>query len=155
MNAGHSLQCKIKNQTKHFLFNIPTLQKLKKIIHDVDATATTARPECSCPTGVRLESLRPCNADPDPVALAAGQLQNKVQAVLPRPCHSLWSQPGVSNGNSPASRHQQITFRATLIFHLIDKLLCTTAVHEVRRAGVLTCGSCHLERSAQQHPHRG
>ena len=24
----------------------------------------TARPECSCPTGVRLESLRPCHADP-------------------------------------------------------------------------------------------
>ena len=26
----------------------------KKIIHDVDATATTARPECSCPTEVPL-----------------------------------------------------------------------------------------------------
>jgi len=25
----------------------------------------------------------------------------------------------------------------------------------VRRAGVLTCGSCHLERSARPHPHRG
>jgi len=34
-----------------------------------------------------------------------------------------------------------------LIFHLIDGL-STTAAHEVRRAGVLTCGSCHLERSA-------
>jgi len=56
--------------------------------------ATTARPECSCPTGVRLESLRPCHADPDPAALAAGQLQNKVQAVLPRPRHPLRSQPG-------------------------------------------------------------
>ena len=28
-------------------------------------------------------------------------------------------------------------------------LLFTTAAHEVRRVGVLTCGSCHLERSAQ------
>jgi len=38
---------------------------------------------------------------------------------------------------------------------VIDGLLSTTAAHEVRRAGVLTCGSCHLERSARQHPHRG
>ena len=38
-----------------------------------------------------------------------------------------------------------------LIFHLVDGLLFTTAAHEVRRAGVLTCGSCHLERSARQH----
>ena len=34
-------------------------------------------------------------------------------------------------------------------------LLSTTAAHEVRRAVVLTCGSCHLERSARPHPHRG
>ena len=40
-----------------------------------------------CRSGVRLELLRPCHADPDPAALAAGQLQNKVQAVLPRPRH--------------------------------------------------------------------
>jgi len=32
--------------------------------------------------------------------------------------------------------------------------LPATAAHEVRRAGVLTCGSCHLERSARQHLHR-
>ena len=82
--------------------------------------ATTARPECSCSTGVRLESLRPCHADPDPAALAAGQLQNKVQAVLPRPRHPLRSQPGVSDGNGPVSRRQQITLRAPLIFHLIS-----------------------------------
>ena len=75
--------------------------------------------------------------------------------VLPRPRHPLRSQPGVSVGNSSVSRHQQITFRATLIFHLVDGLLCTTAAHEVRRAGVLTCESCHLERSARPHPHRG
>jgi len=80
---------------------------------------------------------------------------NKVQAVLPRPRHPLRSQPGVSDGNGPVSRRQQITFWATLIFHLIDGLLSTTAAHEVRRAGVLTCGSCHLERSARPHPHRG
>ena len=43
------------------------------------------------------------------------------------------------------SRRQQITFRATNIFHLINGLLSTTAAHEVRRVGVLTCGSCHLE----------
>ena len=85
---------------------------------------------------------------PDPAALAASQLQNEVQAVLLRPRHPLRSQPGVSDGNSPVSRCQQITFRATLIFHLIDGLLSTTAAHEVRRVGVLTCGSCHLERSA-------
>ena len=54
-----------------------------------------------------------------------------------------------------ADRHQQITLRATLIFHLIDGLLSTVAAHEVRRAGVLTCGSCHLERSARLHLHRG
>ena len=71
---------------------------------NVHVAATTARPECSCPTGVRLESLRPCHADPDPAALAAGQLQNKVQAVLPRPRHPRRSQPGVSDGNSPVSR---------------------------------------------------
>jgi len=35
----------------------------------------------------------------------------------------------------------------TLNFHLVDGLLSNTAAHEVRRAGVLTCGSCHLERS--------
>ena len=29
-----------------------------------------ACPECSCPTGVRLESLRLCNADPDPAVHA-------------------------------------------------------------------------------------
>jgi len=62
---------------------------------------------------------------------------------------------GVFDGNSAVSRRQQITFRATLIFHLIDGLLSTTAAHEVRRAGVLTCKSCHLERSARPHPHRG
>jgi len=50
---------------------------------------------------------------------------------------------------------QRITFRATLIFHLIDGLFYTTAAHEVRRAGVLTRGSRHLERSARPHPHRG
>ena len=122
---------------------------------NVHAAATTTRPECSCPTGVRLESLRPCHADPDPAALAAAQLQNKVHTALPRPRHPLRSQPGVSDGNSLVSRHQQITFRATLIFHLIDGLLSTTAAHEVRRAGVLTCGSCHLECSARPHPHRG
>jgi len=82
------------------------------------------------------------------LVLAAGQLQNKVQAVLPRPCHPLRSQPGISDGNSSVSRRQQIMFRATLIFHLIDGLLSTTAAHKVRRAGVLACGSCHLERSA-------
>ena len=71
---------------------------------NVHTAATTARP-----TGVRLESLRPCHADPDPAALAAGQLQNKVQAVLPRPRHQLRSQPGVSDGNSPVSRRQQIS----------------------------------------------
>ena len=93
---------------------------------------------------------------PSMAALAAGQLQNKVQAVLPRPRHPLRSQPGVSDGNSPVSRRQQITLRATLIFHLIDGLLSTTIAHEVRRAGlnVLTCGSCHLERSGRPHPHR-
>ena len=69
--------------------------------------------------------------------------------------HGIHSQPGVSGGNSPVSRRQQITLRATLIFHLIDGLLSTTAAHEVWRAGVLTCGSCHLERSARPHPHRG
>jgi len=69
--------------------------------------------------------------------------------------HPLRSQPGVSDANSPVSRRQQIMFRATLIFHLIDRLLSTTAAHEVRRAGVLTCGSCRLERSARPHPHRG
>ena len=117
--------------------------------------ATTAHPECSCPTGVRLESLRHRHADSDPAALAAGQLQNKVQAVQPRPCYPIQSQPGVSDGNSPVSRRQQITFRATLIFHLIDGLLSTTGAHEVRRAGIRTCGSCHLERSARPHPHCG
>jgi len=40
----------------------------------------------------------------NPGALAAGQLQNKVQAVLPRPRHLLRSQPGVSDGNGPVSR---------------------------------------------------
>ena len=122
---------------------------------NVLAAATTARPECSCLTGVWIESLRARHADPDPAALAAGQLQNKVQAVLPHPRHPLWSQPGVSDGNGPVSRRQQITLRATLIFHLIDGLLSITAAHEVRRAGVLTCGSCHLERSARPHLHRG
>jgi len=91
----------------------------------------------------------------DSAALAAGQLQNKVQAVLPRPCHPLWSQPGVSDWIGPVSRHQQITFRATLIFHLIDGLFSTTAAHEARRAGVLTCMSRYLECSAWPHPHRG
>ena len=37
---------------------------------------------------------------------------------------------------------------------LIDGLFLTTAAHEVRRAGFLTCESCHLERSARPHPHR-
>ena len=63
--------------------------------------------------------------------------------------------PAYLTGNSPVSRRQQITVRATLIFHLIDGLLSTTAAHEVRRAGVLTCGSCHLGRSALPHTHRG
>ena len=97
---------------------------------NVHAAATTARPECSCSTGVRLESLRARHADPDPAALAAGQLQDKVQAVLPRPRHPLRSQAGVSDGNSSVSRRQQITFRATLIFHLIYGLLSTTKFGE-------------------------
>ena len=42
----------------------------------------------------------------------------------------------------------------TLIFHLIGGHLSTTAAHEVWRAGILTCGSCHQERSARPHPHR-
>ena len=42
----------------------------------------------------------------------------------------------------------------TLIFHLIIGHLSTTAAHEVWRAGILTCGSCHQERSARPHPHR-
>ena len=46
--------------------------------------------------------------------------------MLPCPRHPLRSQPGVSDGNSSVSRRQQITFRATLIFHLIDELLSTT-----------------------------
>jgi len=40
-------------------------------------------------------------------------------------------------------------------FHLLDGLLSTTAAHEVRQPGVLTCESCHLERSARPHPHCG
>ena len=52
------------------------------------------------------------------------------------PCMLFKQQPVVQKGN-------------------IDGLLSTTAAHRVRRAGVLTCGSCHLERSARQHPHRG
>jgi len=57
---------------------------------------------------------------PDPAALAAGQLQNKVQAVLPRPPPSttVAARRRLSDGNSPVSQRQQITFRATLIFHL-------------------------------------
>ena len=105
-------------------------------------------------TGVRLESLRARHADPDPAALAAGQLRNKIQAVLPRPRYPVRSQPGVSDGNSLVSRRQQITFRATLII-TSSMDYSTAAAHEVRLAGVLTCGSCHLERSARQHPHRG
>ena len=64
-----------------------------------------------CRSGVRL---RPCHADPDPATLAAGQLQNKVQAVLPRPRHPLRSQPGLSDGDGPVSRRRQITFRSGL-----------------------------------------
>jgi len=60
--------------------------------------------------------------------------------VLPRPRHPLRSQPGVSEGNGPVSRYQHITFRATLIFHLIDGLLSTTAAHEVRRAALSHAG---------------
>ena len=110
---------------------------------------STLQPLQRVQNGVRLESLRPCHADPDPAALAAGQLQNTVQAVRPRPRHPLRSQPGVSDGNSPVSRRQQITFRAMLIFHLIDGLLSTTAAHlnEVGRASALTYGFYHLERS--------
>jgi len=118
----------------------------------------TLPPDLRSPLNSRRQfrsKLKTHHADPDPAALAAGQLQNQVQAVLPRPRHPLRSQPGVSDGNSPVSRRQQTTFRATLIFHLVDGLLSSTAAHEVRRAGVLTCGSCHLERSARQHPHRG
>jgi len=66
-----------------------------------------------------------------------------------------WLQAVVSDGNGPVSRRQQITFPAALIFHLIDGLFSTTAAHEVRRAGVLTRGSRHLERSSRPHPHRG
>jgi len=73
-------------------------------------------------------SLRPCHTDPDPAALAASQLRNEVQAVLPPPRHPLWSQSGVSDGNSPVSQRQQIMFWAMLIFHLIDGLFLTTAV---------------------------
>jgi len=52
-------------------------------------------------------------------------------------------------------RFCSVPLRATLIFHLVDGLLSTTAALEVRRAGVLACGSCRLERSARPHPHRG
>jgi len=104
---------------------------------------------------VQNAAVRPCHTDPDPAALAAGQLQNKVQAVLPRPRHPLWSQRGISDGNGPVSRRQQIPFWATFIFHLVDGLFSTTAAHEVPRAGIFTCRSCHLERSAQPHSHRG
>ena len=45
--------------------------------------------------------------------------------------------------------------RKLIILHVIDGLLSTTAAYEVRRAGVLKCRSCHLERSARPHPHRG
>ena len=51
-----------------------------------------------------------------------------------------------------ASRSRSGLLYLYLIFHLVDKLLSTTAAHEVRRAGVLTCGSGHLERSARPHP---
>jgi len=90
-----------------------------------------------------------------PTLIQLHWLQNKVQTVLSRPRHPLRSQPVVSDGNGPVSRRRQITFRTTLIFHLIDGLFSTTAAHEVQRAGVLTCGSRHLERSARPHPHRG
>jgi len=103
----------------------------------------------------------------DPAASAAGQLQNKFKLCCLVHAIHYGRSPAYLNGNSSVSRRQQITLRATLIFHLIDGLLSTqvvlvyrttcstTAAHEVRRAGVLTCGSCHLERSARPHPHRG
>ena len=83
---------------------------------------------------------------PDPAALAAGQLL----CCLVRAIHY---------GRSPSYLTETVqsvgaSRSRTLIFHLVDGLLSTTAVHEVRRVGVLTCGSCHLERSVRPHRHR-
>jgi len=41
-----------------------------------------------------------CHADSDPAALDAGQLQNKVQAVLPRPRHRAFSHAGPAAWNA-------------------------------------------------------
>ena len=65
------------------------------------------------------------------------------------------SMPMTWKQSSQSSRHQQFTFPAAPIFHLIDGLLSTTAAHKIWQAGVLTCGSCHLEHSARPHPHCG
>ena len=68
--------------------------------------ATAARPECSRPISVRSGSLQPRHADPNPAALVAGQLHNKVQAMLPHPCDTLRSQPDLSDTNRPVSQRQ-------------------------------------------------
>ena len=38
--------------------------------------------------------------------------------------------PALSDGNGPVSRRQQITFRATLIFHLVDRLVLPILVNK-------------------------
>jgi len=68
-----------------------------------------------------VESLWPCHTDANPAVWAASQLQNKVRTALSRPRHPLQSQPGISDGNGSVSRRQQITFRSTLIFYLIER----------------------------------
>ena len=84
-----------------------------------------------------------------------------IRATLQQTAVNMWLNNNMSwdNSYSVSDRNSSISWcqLATLIFHLINGLLCTMALHKVWQAGVLilTCGSCHLKRSARPHLCRG
>ena len=84
---------------------------------------------------------------------ALRQQLTRRRRVCARPTDQLylWSRQEVRVAPTAAERRQNWDDLVWFAFQFGQ-----TATHQPDlRAGVLTCGSCHLERSARQHPHRG
>ena len=66
---------------------------------------------------------------------------------------------GVRRMNEVNARRARLVLGWATVFGRVYQLgqlsLASLWVALVWRAGVLTCGSCHLERSARSNPHRG
>ena len=100
----------------------------------------TARPECSCPTGLgRFDHVMPSL-----IQLHWLPVSYRIKFKL---CCLMHAIHHLSDGNGLLYYLQQNTLRASVILLLIDGLISTMATHRVRRECVPAYRSFQLERT--------